>query len=59
MPGIHRAHAVRYSQDSGVTCGNIRALTLWMLSYPDQARQGMEETLRGGPVMKVLIDLNA
>jgi class 3 adenylate cyclase/predicted ATPase len=41
----HRASAVRYGQDSGVACGWIGALTLWMLGYPDQALQGMEETL--------------
>jgi TOMM system kinase/cyclase fusion protein len=44
-PEQHRAHAVRYSQDSGVNCSHMRALTLWMLGYPDQAQQGMEETL--------------
>ena len=41
----HGANAVSYGQDSGVVCGWIRALTLWMLGYPDQALQGMEETL--------------
>src|SRR5262249_17720503 len=37
--------AVSYGQDSGVVCGHLRALTLWMLGYPDQALQGMEEAL--------------
>jgi predicted ATPase/class 3 adenylate cyclase len=44
-PEQHRTHAVRYGQDSGVTCGILGALILWMLGYPDQARQSMEETL--------------
>jgi predicted ATPase len=46
-PAQHRAHAVRYGADSGVFCGVLGALTLWMLGYPDQALQGMEETLTG------------
>jgi class 3 adenylate cyclase/predicted ATPase len=44
-PAQHRASAVRYGQDSGVNCGYLGALTLWVLGYPDQALQGMEETL--------------
>jgi predicted ATPase len=44
-PEQHRAHAVRYGSDSGVFCGVLEALTLWMLGYPDQALQGMKETL--------------
>ena len=44
-PEQHRASAVSYGQDSGVVCGCIGALTLWVLGYPDQALQGMEETL--------------
>jgi predicted ATPase len=36
---------VSYGQDSGVNCGLIGALILWMLGYPDQALQGMAETL--------------
>jgi class 3 adenylate cyclase/predicted ATPase len=44
-PAQHRASAVSYGQDSGVVCGLLGALTLWVLGYPDQAVQGMEETL--------------
>jgi predicted ATPase len=44
-PAQHRASAVSYGQDSGVNCGYLGALTLWVLGYPDQALQGMEETL--------------
>jgi predicted ATPase len=44
-PEQHRVHAVRYGADSGVFCGVLGALTLWMLGYPDQALRGMEETL--------------
>ena len=44
-PAQHRIHAVRYGGDSGVFCGVLEALTFWMLGYPDQALQGMEETL--------------
>jgi predicted ATPase len=44
-PEQHRTHAVHYGADSGVFCSVLRALTLWMLGYPDQALQGMEETL--------------
>jgi class 3 adenylate cyclase/tetratricopeptide (TPR) repeat protein len=38
-PQQHRSHALRYGQDSGVTCGLFGALCLWMLGYPDQAQQ--------------------
>ena len=44
-PAQHRASVVSYGQDSGVNCGFLEALTLWVLGYPDQALQGMEETL--------------
>jgi predicted ATPase len=44
-PEQHRASVVSYGQDSGVVCGWIGALTLWVLGYPDQALHGMEETL--------------
>ena len=38
-PEQHRASVVSYGQDSGVGCGWIGALTLWVLGYPDQAVQ--------------------
>jgi predicted ATPase len=44
-PEQHRAHAVRYGSDSGVFCGVLEALTRWLLGSPDQAVQGMQETL--------------
>jgi hypothetical protein len=44
-PEQHRAHTMLYGADSGVFCGVLGALTRWMLGYPDQARQGIEETL--------------
>ena len=44
-PAQHRTSAVNYGQDPGVVCGLLGATTLWMLGYPDQALQGMEETL--------------
>jgi class 3 adenylate cyclase/predicted ATPase len=44
-PKQHRASVVSYGQDSGVVCGWIKALTLWVLGYPDQARHEMAQTL--------------
>jgi hypothetical protein len=44
-PQQMRAHALRYGQDSGVTCRLFGALCLWLLGYPDQARQGNEAAL--------------
>ena len=38
-PQQMHAHAVRYGQDSGVTCRLFGTLNLWPLGYPDQARQ--------------------
>jgi predicted ATPase/class 3 adenylate cyclase len=44
-PQQMRAHALRYGQDSGVACRLFGALCLWMLGYPDQARQWNEAGL--------------
>jgi hypothetical protein len=44
-PQQMRAHALRYGQDSGIACRLIGALCLWMLGYPDQARQWNEVAL--------------
>jgi predicted ATPase len=41
----HRASDVSYGQDTGVCCGWIGALASWVLGYPDQALQTMDETL--------------
>ncbi|OBB15863.1 hypothetical protein A5662_06490 [Mycobacteriaceae bacterium 1482268.1] len=37
---------VNYGQDSGVCCGWIGALSLWVLGFPDQALQSMHQTER-------------
>jgi predicted ATPase len=39
------AHAVRYGQDSGVFCRLVGAWSLWLLGYPEQARQWSEAAL--------------
>jgi predicted ATPase len=44
-PQQMRAHALRYGQDSGVACRLFGALCLWLLGYPDQARQWQEAAL--------------
>jgi TOMM system kinase/cyclase fusion protein len=44
-PQQMRAHAWRYGQDSGVACRLFGALCLWLLGYPDQARQWHEVAL--------------
>ena len=44
-PQQMHSHAMRYGQDSGVTCRLFGALCLWLLGYPDQARQWSEEAL--------------
>jgi predicted ATPase len=44
-PQQMRDHAVRYGQDSGVACRLFGAVTLWLLGYPDQARQWSEAAL--------------
>jgi predicted ATPase/class 3 adenylate cyclase len=44
-PQQMRVHALRYGQDSGVACRLFGALCLWLLGYPDQARQWSEAAL--------------
>jgi predicted ATPase len=44
-PQQMRAHALRYGQDSGVSCRLFGAWCLWLLGYPDQARQWSEAAL--------------
>jgi class 3 adenylate cyclase/predicted ATPase len=44
-PQQMRDHTVRYGQDSGVSCRSFGAMALWLLGYPDQARQWIEEAL--------------
>jgi len=44
-PQQMRDHAVRYGQDSGVSCRTFGTVTLWLLGYPEQARQWSEVSL--------------
>jgi class 3 adenylate cyclase/predicted ATPase len=44
-PQQMRGHAARYGQDAGVSCRAWGGLTLWLLGYPDQARQWISEAL--------------
>jgi predicted ATPase/class 3 adenylate cyclase len=44
-PQQHRSHAFVYGQDPGVACRCFAAKSIWMLGYPDQARQSIHEAL--------------
>jgi class 3 adenylate cyclase/predicted ATPase len=45
-PQQHRAHALLYGgHDPGVCCLSHGAWSLWLLGYPDQALQSMQEAL--------------
>ena len=44
-PPQDRSHLFLYGLDSGVTCRVFAAQALWLLGYPDQARQRMHEAL--------------
>jgi len=44
-PQQHRAHALRWGQDSGIACRSGGAVLLWLLGYPDQARQWSDDAL--------------
>src|SRR5262249_11352186 len=46
-PQQHRAHALRWGQDSGIACRSRGAVLLWLLGYPDQARQWSDDALGG------------
>jgi class 3 adenylate cyclase/predicted ATPase len=41
----HRALALLYGEDTGVTCRCFAACTLWYLGYPDQGRAQMDEAV--------------
>jgi predicted ATPase len=41
----HRSHTVLYGQDPGVVCRSFAAWALWVLGYPEQARQRIYEAL--------------
>jgi predicted ATPase len=44
-PQQHRSHAFVYGQDPGVFCRSFGAMPLWVLGYPDQALQHIQEAL--------------
>src|SRR5262245_26114707 len=44
-PQQHRSHVFLYGQDPGLICLAHLAVTLWLLGYPDQARQRSRELL--------------
>jgi predicted ATPase len=44
-PQQHRAHALRWGQDSGISCRSAGAWILWLRGYPDQARQWIDDAL--------------
>jgi predicted ATPase len=39
----HRIHTLLYGQDPGVVCHIYAALALWLLGYPEQAQQRVDE----------------
>lgn len=44
-PDQHRAGIAAYNQNPGIICGYLTALSNWVLGYPAQAVQAMEQTL--------------
>jgi len=44
-PQQHRSHAFVYGQDPGVACQSFAAWPIWVLGYPDQALQSVNEAL--------------
>ena len=53
-----RLHALRYGQDSGFSCRLFGALCLWLLGYPDQARQWTEAALTHAQGLRHAFTLN-
>jgi tetratricopeptide (TPR) repeat protein len=45
----HRTHAFLYGRDPGVVCLSYAAQALWLLGYPDQARQRLDAALTLAP----------
>jgi len=41
----HRFHAFVYGHDPGLGCQSFAAISIWMLGYPDQALQSINEAL--------------
>jgi class 3 adenylate cyclase/predicted ATPase len=44
-PQQHRSHAFVYGQDPGVACRAFAAWPIWVLGYPDQSLQSIQEAL--------------
>jgi class 3 adenylate cyclase/predicted ATPase len=44
-PDQHHAGIRAYNQNPGIICGYLTALSNWVLGYPTQASQAMEQTL--------------
>ena len=44
-PDQHRAGIAAYNQNPGIICGYLTALSNWVLGYPTQASQAMEQTV--------------
>ena len=42
----YRAHTFLYARDPGVVCLSYAAQVMWLLGYPDQARQRLDDALR-------------
>jgi hypothetical protein len=57
-PHQMRDHAIRYGLDHGVACRLVGAVTLWLLGYPDQARQWSEAALTHAQELRHAFTLN-
>jgi class 3 adenylate cyclase len=44
-PDQHHALVAAYTQDPGIVCGYLNALSDWVLGYPTQATAAMEQTV--------------
>ncbi len=44
-PDQHRSGIAAYNQNPGIICGYLTALSDWVLGYPTQASQAMEQTV--------------
>jgi class 3 adenylate cyclase/predicted ATPase len=44
-PDQHRAFVAAYTQDPGIVCGYLKALSDWVLGYPTQAAVAMQQTV--------------
>jgi predicted ATPase len=42
---VHRAHALRYEDDPGMTCLSYPGRTLWLLGYPEQVLRPVGEAV--------------